>query len=74
MCRLSACPDDVPGRVLRVYTEQLAGMFTDIFSLSLALVDSGPQATENMCAPVSLKINPLDEVWMTFVQLCSKLI
>ena len=32
----AAGPDNIPGRVLRACAEQLAGVFTDIFNLSLA--------------------------------------
>ncbi|KAA0724168.1 putative RNA-directed DNA polymerase from transposon BS [Triplophysa tibetana] len=34
--RKAAGPDGIPGRVLRACAEQLAGVFTDIFNLSLA--------------------------------------
>ncbi|TWW61216.1 uncharacterized protein LOC130525978 [Takifugu flavidus] len=34
--RKAAGPDGIPGRVLRACAEQLAGIFTDIFNLSLA--------------------------------------
>jgi hypothetical protein len=34
--RKSASPDCIPSRVLRACTDQLAGMFTDIFNLSLS--------------------------------------
>ncbi|KAI4873926.1 hypothetical protein NFI96_030144 [Prochilodus magdalenae] len=34
--RKAAGPDEVPGRVLKACAEQLAGVFTDIFNLSLA--------------------------------------
>ncbi|KAL2088346.1 hypothetical protein ACEWY4_015245 [Coilia grayii] len=34
--RKDAGPDGIPGRVLRACAEQLAGVFTDIFNLSLA--------------------------------------
>ncbi|KAI2645711.1 RNA-directed DNA polymerase from mobile element jockey [Labeo rohita] len=34
--RKAAGPDDIPGRVLRACAEQLAGVFTDIFNMSLA--------------------------------------
>lgn len=30
-------PDAIPGCVIRVFSEQLAGMFTDIFNLSLSM-------------------------------------
>lgn len=30
----AACPDETPGCVLKVYTEQLAMVFTDIFNLA----------------------------------------
>ncbi|KAI4904741.1 hypothetical protein NFI96_002271 [Prochilodus magdalenae] len=36
--RKAAGPDEVPGRVLKACAEQLAGVFTDIFNLSLAQV------------------------------------
>ncbi len=35
--RKAVGPDDIPGRVLRVCTFQLARIFTDIFNLSLSL-------------------------------------
>ncbi|XP_073780295.1 uncharacterized protein [Danio rerio] len=35
--RKAAGPDGIPGRVLKVCAEQLAGVFTDIFNLSLNL-------------------------------------
>ena len=34
--RKAAGPDGIPGRVLRACAEQLTGIFTDIFNLSLA--------------------------------------
>ncbi|KAK3573214.1 hypothetical protein QTP86_015131, partial [Hemibagrus guttatus] len=34
--RKSAGPDNIPGRVLRECTEQLADVFTDIFNISLS--------------------------------------
>ncbi|KAI2644416.1 RNA-directed DNA polymerase from mobile element jockey [Labeo rohita] len=34
--RKAAGPDGIPGRVLRACAEQLAGVFTDIFNMSLA--------------------------------------
>ncbi|KAF7711486.1 hypothetical protein C0J45_0469 [Silurus meridionalis] len=34
--RKSAGPDNIPGRVLREYAEQLADVFTDIFNISLS--------------------------------------
>ena len=33
--RKAAGPDGIPSRVLRAYADQLAGVFTDIFNLSL---------------------------------------
>ncbi len=35
--RKAMCPDGIPGRVLRTCAFQLAGVFTDIFNLSLML-------------------------------------
>ena len=37
--RKSAGPDCIPSRVLRACTDQLAGVFTDIFNLSLSQSD-----------------------------------
>lgn len=34
--RKAAGPDSIPGRVPKAWAEQLAGVFTDIFNLSLA--------------------------------------
>ena len=34
--REAAGPDDIPSRVLRAKADQLAGVFTDIFNLSLS--------------------------------------
>ncbi len=63
--RKAVGPDGIPGRVLRACTFQLAGVFTDIFNLSLSLsvvpscfkkstILPIPKKNKNTCTPCTL--------------------
>ncbi len=61
-------PDGIPGRVLRACAFQLAGVFTDIFNLSLSLCLWFPYDSKNPpSCPYQRKIKP--HAWMTGVAL-----
>jgi hypothetical protein len=68
----AAGPDGLPGRVLRVCTDQLACVFTDIFNLSLSeyVIPTCFQQTTIVPVPKNTKVTFLNDyrpVALTFV-------
>jgi hypothetical protein len=60
--RKAADPDDIPSRILRACTDQLAGVLTDIFNFSLS----------QSAVPTSLFLYPRSKGnWTKWLRLCS---
>ena len=59
----AAWPDGLPGRVLRACADQLAGVFTDIFNLSLtdSVIPTRFKQTTKVPVPKNTKVTCLND-------------